>query len=221
MGINIIYYEPKMKVKKLVVGPLGTNCYILADEKNHISIIIDPGGDKEKIKKVIENMDTEPKAILLTHAHHDHTGAVKRLKTHYKIPLMYNKTEYDSGIFSLPKADRWLQEGDEVKVGEHTLHVLETPGHTSGSLSFYTTNVSRYKESSTDAIIFTGDLLFKRSIGRTDFEGGNQEQLFSSIRNKIANNPKFSNETIILPGHMGQTTLGFEKEYNFYRNYFL
>ncbi|MGV9202652.1 MAG: MBL fold metallo-hydrolase [Promethearchaeia archaeon] len=210
-----------MILKKLVVGPLGTNCYLFGSEKTSNVVIIDPGGNQDEIKKLITEYNAKPIAILLTHAHDDHISAVKSLKADYDIPLMYNKTEYESGLYNIIRADKWLEEGDEITVGEYILHVLETPGHTPGSLSYYSTDVHQYQNESTDAIIFTGDLLFRRSIGRTDFKGGNQEQLFASIRNKIFHNSIFSNESVILPGHMGKTTVGFEKEYNFYRNYFL
>ncbi|MFO8018744.1 MAG: MBL fold metallo-hydrolase [Promethearchaeia archaeon] len=210
-----------MILKKLVVGALGTNCYLFGSEKTSDLVIIDPGANQDRIKKQVEDLNAKPIAILLTHAHNDHTSAVKTIRDHYEIPLMYNRKEFDSGIYNVIKADRWLKEGDKIKAGEYTFHVLETPGHTPGSLSYYMTDVHQYKGESTDAIVFTGDLLFRRSIGRTDFEGGNKKQLFSSIRDKIVHNSIFSNDTILLPGHMGKTTLGFEKEYNFYRNYFL
>ena len=130
----------------------------------------------------IEKIDGRPIALLLTHGHFDHTLRVGKIKRYFKCPLMYSKNEYDSGIYNLKKADRWLKEGDIIKIGDISLNVLETPGHSPGSLSYYSKEIKNYKNNNIDGIIFTGDLLFRRSIGRSDIEGGNQNILFSSKR---------------------------------------
>lgn len=211
-----------MVLKKLVVGPFGTNCYIFGSEKTKEVVIIDPGAEGDNIIKTVEDIGVKPIAVLLTHSHFDHTMQVGKIIRYYKIPLMYNKTELDSGeLASRKKANKWLSEGDSIKIGEITLHILETPGHSPGSLSYYSKNVKEFNGQKIDGIIFTGDLIFRRSIGRSDMGGGNQNQLFSSIKNKIMYNPEFSDNFIIFPGHMGNTSIGEERKLNLFKNYFL
>ena len=173
-----------MILKKLIVGSFGTNCYIFGSKG--VVVIIDPGGDPDTIIGTIENLDNvKPIAVLVTHGHFDHVMEVGKVIRHFNIPLMFSKKEHDSGIFKNKKADRWLQEGDIIEIGDISLHVLETPGHSPGSLSFYSKDVKEIDGHQIDGLIFTGDLLFRRSIGRADLGGANQSQLFSSIKNKI------------------------------------
>ncbi|MFX0187957.1 MAG: MBL fold metallo-hydrolase [Candidatus Hodarchaeota archaeon] len=211
-----------MILKKLIVGPFGTNCYIFGSEKTKEVVIIDPGAEGDNIIKAVEDIGVKPIAVLLTHSHFDHTMQVGKIIRYYKIPLMYNKKELDSGeVASRKKANEWLSEGDFIKIGEITLHVLETPGHSPGSLSYYSKNVKEFDGQKIDGIIFTGDLIFCRSVGRSDMGGGNQNQLFSSIKNKIMYNAEFSDNFIIFPGHMRNTSIGEERKLNLFKNYFL
>ena len=207
-----------MFLKKLIVGALGTNCYIFGSERAKEVVIIDPGGNPDDIKLVLEENLLKPIAILLTHTHFDHTQGVGKLIRTYKLPLMFHKKDK---MRMRRDADRWLEEGDIVEIGEYKLHVLETPGHTPGGLSFYTKDVKQYKNIPIDGIIFTGDLLFRRSIGRSDFPGGDQGLLFKSIKNKLMYNEELSDNFIVLSGHMGTTTIGEEREYNMFKSYFL
>ena len=208
-----------MILKKLIVGQLLTNCYIFGSDE-HV-IIIDPGGDSNKIIKTIDDdLNAKPIAVLLTHGHFDHSTKVGRIKRNYQIPLMFNKKEFDSGIFSQIKADRWLKEGDSIEIDSITLHVLETPGHSPGSLSYYSKEIKEINGTKCDGIIFTGDLLFRRSIGRSDFGGGNQGLLFNSIKTKIMHNTDLSDNFLVFPGHMGNTSIGEEREMNMFKNYF-
>lgn len=181
-----------MILKKLIVGPLGTNCYIFGSNDAREVVIIDPGAEPETIINAINEIGAKPIAILLTHAHFDHTMKLGTVKRKFRVPLMYNKNEFDSGIYNQKMAEKWLKEGDAIKIGEITLHVLETPGHSPGSLIFYSKDVKEYDGKKIDGVIFTGDLLFRGSIGRTDLYGGSSELLFSSIKNKIMRNPELS-----------------------------
>jgi glyoxylase-like metal-dependent hydrolase (beta-lactamase superfamily II) len=210
-----------MIFKKLVVGPLATNCYIFGSDITKEVVIIDPGGDDDKIISTIEALDAKPIAVLLTHGHFDHTLKVGKILRHYGIPLMYNKKEMESGVFSHKEANNWLNEGDLIEVGEIKLHVLETPGHSPGSLCFYSDDVHEYEDQKIDGILFSGDLIFRQSIGRSDFEGGDQNLLFSSIKNKIMYNKSLTDNFLICSGHMGLTSIGFERKNNMFKNYFL
>ena len=208
-----------MILKKLTVGSLFTNCYIFGSDK-HV-VVIDPGGDSKEIITTIDKLNVNPIAVLLTHGHFDHSTKVGRIIRKYQIPLMFNKKEFDSGIFSQIKADKWLSEGDFIEIDNITLHVLETPGHSPGSLSFYSKDIKEVNGKKCDGIIFTGDLLFRRSIGRSDLGGGNSNLLFDSIRKKLMNNPDLSDNVLVFPGHMGNTSIGEERQLNMFKNYFL
>ncbi|MEJ2250289.1 MAG: MBL fold metallo-hydrolase [Candidatus Lokiarchaeota archaeon] len=208
-----------MILERITVGALGTNCYIFGS-KEQDTVIIDPGAQANKIIDVVEEFSGNPKAILLTHGHFDHSSKVGKLKRHFNIPLMYSKKEYDSGIFTLKKADKWLKDGDIIQVGNFTLKVLETPGHSPGSLCFYSKDVEGYNGNDVGGVIFTGDLLFRRSVGRTDINGGSQNQLFTSIKKKLMENPEITDNFAVFPGHMDPTTIGQERKLNMFRNYF-
>lgn len=210
-----------MILKKLIVGPLGTNCYLFGSSKTNEIVIIDPGAEPKTIIEEIDKMGSKPTAILLTHGHFDHSQRVGKIKRHYDVPLMFNKKEYDSGVFNRKEADKWLEEGDEIEVGELTLHILETPGHSPGSLSFYSKDIKQMDGRNIDGILFTGDLLFRRSIGRSDVPGGNQEELFSSIKKKIMYNSDLSDDFLVFPGHMGNSSIGDERQRNMFKRYFL
>ncbi|MFX1454579.1 MAG: MBL fold metallo-hydrolase [Promethearchaeota archaeon] len=210
-----------MILKKLIVGPIGTNSYIFGSSKTKEVVIIDPGGDASRIIQSIEELGAIPISILITHGHFDHTGGIGRLKQKYNIPLMFNRKEYDSGSYRQKSADKWLIEGDTILIGEITLHVLETPGHSPGSLCFYTKDIKEINEHEIDGIIFAGDLIFRRSIGRSDIGGGDPNVLFSSIKNKIMHNPEITDRFLIFSGHMGDTSVGDERRMNMFRNYFL
>ena len=210
-----------MIFKKLVVGPLATNCYIFGSQKTSELVVIDPGGNADTIIKNIEDLGGKPVAALLTHGHFDHTTKVGRILRHFQIPLMYSKKEYESGTFTQREADRWLVDGDVINLGELVLHTLETPGHSPGSLCFYSPDALELNGKMFDGILFSGDLIFRGSIGRTDFQGGSQSLLFSSIKNKIMNNKNLTDNFLICSGHMSLTTIGEERASNMFRKFFL
>jgi len=200
---------------------LASNCYIFGSKKTSELVIIDPGGNADAIIKSIEELGGKPITVLLTHGHFDHTTKVGKILQHFQIPLMYSKKEYESGTFTQKEAKRWLVEGDIINVGELVLHTLETPGHSPGSLCFYSTDVKEFNGKKIDGIFFSGDLIFRGSIGRSDFQGGNQNLLFLSIKNKIMNNKNLTDNFIVCSGHMGLTTIGEERAHNMFRKYFL
>ncbi|MFX0008160.1 MAG: MBL fold metallo-hydrolase [Promethearchaeota archaeon] len=210
-----------MIIKRFVIGPLGTNSYIFGSSKTKKVVIIDVGGEPEIIFRTIEELNLEPIGLLLTHGHYDHTLKLGKVLRHFNIPLMYSKKEFDSGIYKQKEANRWLSEGDIIEIGDFTLSVLETPGHSPGALSYYSKDPKEFEAKKIDGVIFTGDLIFRRSIGRSDLGGGDPQLLFTSIRNKIMYNPDISDNFIIFPGHMGITSVKEERELNMFKNYFL
>lgn len=205
-----------MKWKQLTLGPIQTNGYILFDEKNRQAIVIDPGADGDRIIQTIDAVDTQPLAILLTHAHFDHIGAVDQLREKYRIPVYLHEQEADwltdpekngSAFFPVDRvtqkpADHLFKEERELEIGTFHLHVFRTPGHSPGSVSYYSRN---------DGIVFAGDTLFAGSIGRTDLPGGDHDVLLNSIASKLLTLPE---ETIVAPGHGPVTRIGNEAESN-------
>lgn len=142
-----------MIVKRIIIGPLETNCYLVADKETKDTVIIDPGDEPEKILNAIKKVNLKPKFILLTHSHPDHTGALNLLKKKLKIPLLKAK------------------EGDVIKIGKIELKIIGTPGHAPDSVCFIG-----------EDNIFSGDTLFKGGIGRTDLEGGDFDQIQKSLK---------------------------------------
>ncbi|KEI85855.1 MBL fold metallo-hydrolase [Clostridium botulinum] len=196
-----------MDIKTIPVGIYNANCYLLIDQDK--CAIIDPGGDPEDIIKIIEDNNLIPKFILLTHGHIDHVGGVEAIKDEYNIPFYINRkdedlikeAEYIFGNFGKYKnADEYLIEGKEFQLGNLKIKAIETPGHSPGGMSFLVNNV-----------IFTGDTLFRESIGRSDFIGGSHNTLINSIQSKIT---VLDPDIYVLPGHGPQSTIGYEKDNN-------
>jgi glyoxylase-like metal-dependent hydrolase (beta-lactamase superfamily II) len=206
-----------MILKTLTVGELETNCYVLGDEKTREGIIIDPGGDLKEIEKVLEELRLKIKYIILTHGHSDHIGVLTELKKKTCAQILIHKEDAEMlsdpvknlsilsyTPISVPEADRLLKDEDKIKIGKIELEVLHTPGHTQGSISLWT-----------DKIIFTGDLIFYGSVGRTDLPGGSYQKLLRSIQDKILDK---EDDTIIYPGHGPATTIGEERKNNPFLN---
>lgn len=200
----------------------GENTYIAYDQTTKDAIIIDPGMMSDKECEAIDNFiaDNSLKLmlILLTHLHIDHVMGTNHIKEKYGVKIYANEADAFLGsriaeqiqMFHLPVKlgkviiDNYISDGDEIKVGNDTLICLSTPGHSPGSMSFY---------SSKTKAVFTGDALFKQAIGRTDLPGGNYAQLIASITNKILTLP---DNTTIIPGHGPLTTVSQEKQFNPY-----
>ena len=203
----------KLQVEPLVVGPLFSNCFIAWDDNVKQGVIIDPGDDADTILKTVKKLGIEIKHILATHGHFDHVGAVAPLKRELKVDFLAHKEDFffiEDGenaanrwgidIEQPPKPDRFIEDGEKIKVGGFELEVLYTPGHSPGGVSFLH-----------DRMVFCGDTLFQGSIGRTDFRKGSFEELAKSIRTRLYTLP---DDTIAYTGHGPITTIGDEKKYN-------
>ena len=203
-----------MIIETLPVGMLQANCYLVGCEETLQGAVIDPGGDAQVILAAAQRRGLSIGYVLNTHGHFDHidanagiveaTGAV--LAIH---PLDRPLLEASGGaaVFGLrgnrsPAPDEELQDGDEVAIGTLRFHVLHTPGHTPGHVSFY---------EKTQGVLFDGDVLFRRGVGRADLPGGNWGQLLDSIRQVLFALP---DETVVYSGHGPPTTIGEEKRLN-------
>lgn len=191
------------RIITLAVGQMQTNCYLLADQESKKCFIIDPGDDSDYIQRVIADNDLVPQIILATHGHFDHIMGVTELKLAYNIPFiihpndeflvnnMGSSAKHFLGISTdpPPTVDGFIKDGHKIKVGELSLQVIHTPGHTPGSVCFY---------SAKEEIVFCGDLLFAHGgVGRTDFSYGDRNNLQESV-NKIIKLPK---DTVLYSGH--------------------
>lgn len=202
-----------VQVKNLPLGPLQTNCYLLLKDKD--CLVVDPGSEGKRLIKYIEKHELNVQAILLTHSHYDHIGAVDELREHFQIEAYIHENEDDwlgnpalngSQAYGIPqkikKADRFFTEDESCQIGSFTFDLLVTPGHSPGGVSFY------FPE---EKFVITGDALFQLSIGRTDLRQGNHPQLIQSIKEKLLT---LADETVVLPGHGPASTIGDEKANN-------
>ena len=198
-----------MKIIKIVIGSYQSNCYIAYSDKSKDGIVIDPGGDADIILKNIEENKINIKYIILTHGHGDHIGGVSALKEVLNVPLLIHQDDVEmienpgmnlsnimGGAVSL-KADEILKDGDLIEFGDLKALVIYTPGHSRGGICL-----------KIDNYLFTGDTLFKGSIGRTDLVGGDYETLMDSINNKLLT---LDSGTIVLAGHGENSTIEDEK----------
>ena len=202
-----------MIIKRLTVGPIQTNCYVIGDERTGQGAIIDPGGDAADILKVVRELGLDIVYVIDTHAHFDHSlaNADVLAKTDAKLIIHRDEaqllaqgggaTMFGMSPGSSPPADLYLDEGDTITVGDIQLQVLHTPGHTPGSMCLYNAE---------EGVLFDGDLLFCQGVGRTDLPGGDYHTIVRSL-DRILDLPE---ETVVYPGHGPETTIGDAKTDN-------
>ena len=195
------------------VGALQANCYVLFDKEGGEAAIIDPGFDGKKFIEILNAKNLKLKYIILTHGHGDHIGGVAGLLSELKTELLIHKDDEEmltdkilsgTGAIGYPdvhvSATVFINDGDELSLGDEKLHIIHTPGHTKGGVSILT-----------GKRLFVGDTLFNGSVGRTDFPGGSFEELKNSIQKKLFT---LDEDTIVYPGHGGATTIKKEKYTN-------
>ncbi len=204
-----------MLLQTCLVSPFATNCYVVGCEESLAGALIDPGDEPELLLAEAQRLGLHLEAILLTHGHIDHVGAVAEMVrqtgalvyAHQEEAGMLESLAFQARLFGLPipppvKVDTWVADGDEVSIGNLTLRILHTPGHTPGSICFLH-----------DRVLFSGDTLFRESVGRTDLPGGSRSALRRSVRTKLLVLP---DECQVLPGHGEPTTIGDERRLNPY-----
>ena len=209
---------PMLKYQTIPVTAFAQNCSIVWCDQSLQAAVIDPGGDLERLLAEVKRLGLTLTQIWLTHAHIDHAGGTGELARRLGLPIIgphpgdqfwINGLPQQSQMFGFPPAEmftptRWLHDGDTVTLGEHTLNVRHCPGHTPGHVVFHSPDIQR---------VFVGDVLFAGSIGRTDFPQGNHAQLISSIRERLW---PMGDDTVFIPGHGPESTLGEERQFNPY-----
>jgi glyoxylase-like metal-dependent hydrolase (beta-lactamase superfamily II) len=189
------------------------NSYIVRAGNSEKCILIDPGDDLNRIEAVIDEESLIPERIFNTHNHIDHARRVSLIQKKYDLPFYICQEDlpllesikdqallFGLDVSPIPKVTKFVKDGDVFTLGEETFRILQTPGHSPGSICLYF-----------EGHIFVGDVLFKDSIGRTDLYGGNYKQLLQSIEEKLLVLP---DDTIVYPGHGPETTIGREKQFN-------
>lgn len=199
----------------LTVGPFQENCYVVGDERTGSAVLVDPGEEAARITIAVEQTELEIARILLTHAHIDHVGAVATLAEEYSCPVlahadcvpMLEGLPTQAMMMGLkfgkvPKLDDFIEDKEEVEVGDLRLRSLYTPGHAPGHLAFYIES---------EGVVLAGDALFAGSVGRVDLPGGDGATLIESIQKRLLTLP---DETVVHSGHGPATTIGHERETN-------
>jgi glyoxylase-like metal-dependent hydrolase (beta-lactamase superfamily II) len=205
-----------MRFTIIPVTPYEQNCTLLVCEQTHKAALVDPGGDLDRLMDVVKQQGVTLESILVTHGHLDHVGGVAALSKQLSLPIIGPHLEDEFWIqalpeqcrmFGFPKSDsfvpsRWLKDGDSVEVGNEKLQVIHCPGHTPGHVVFYSASAN---------LAIVGDVLFKGSIGRTDFPKGDYQTLINSIQLKLW---PLGKDVAFIPGHGPMSTFGEEMRSN-------
>ncbi|WP_367416597.1 MBL fold metallo-hydrolase [Snodgrassella alvi] len=207
-----------LQIQVIPVTPFQQNAALLWDDASREAVLTDVGGESERLLSAVSQNQLKLQAIWLTHGHLDHASGVADLTEQQSVPVLGPHQSDDYWLQALPEITanygfpvskpltptRWLEDGDELTVGEHKFIVYHIPGHTPGHVVFY---------SQANNLLIAGDVLFRESIGRTDFPGGNHADLIHGIQSKLLTLP---DSTRVLPGHGPMTTIGHEKLHNPY-----
>ena len=172
---------------------IGTNCYLVINEETKESVMVDPGAYPAKVKNAVKEQGLKLKAVLLTHAHFDHIMGLSDVMEDVKVPVYVEEAD-------LPMMTDG--DGQQLEIAGFQFRVIHTPGHTPGGCCYYMEQ---------EGVLFSGDTLFQTSVGRSDFPGGSASALVRSVKEKLLVLPE---ETHVYPGHMEETTIGYEKLHN-------
>ena len=205
----------RMKIEKFVLGPVGTNCYIVRNDDTMECFIVDVAACPPEFVSHIRNSGLTVKAVLLTHGHFDHIMGLDRFLEEFPVPVYACAAEKDvlessqlnssAGMLGQPytfTGARFVKDGDLLDVAGMKIQVIQTPGHTIGGCCYYIAD---------ENVLFSGDTLFRASVGRTDLPTGSMSALVRSVTDRLLVLP---DETRVYPGHMEETTIGYEKQYN-------
>ncbi len=204
-------------IDKVVVSPFQSNCYLVACPETREGLILDPGDEADRILSLIRSHPVTVAAVVATHGHLDHVLAVRRVKEETKAPFLLPEADwtlareahlharfYNWEADPVPEPDGFLAEGQTLRIGQLVFQILAVPGHTPGHIALLLETEDGTKH------LFSGDVLFAGSVGRTDLPGGSWEVLQNSLRRLM----QLPDETIVYPGHGRQTTIGEERRYN-------
>ena len=202
-----------MIIKTFIEPPIENNNYLLVDEESKEAVLIDCSSMDENILIELKKQGATLKYVLLTHGHFDHIGGLNDLPKEVKVLMHKNDMEWINEVntylpmigmpsMEIPKIDEFIEDNQIIKLGNIEIKVIHTPGHTQGGVCFYI-----------NGHLFSGDTIFRESVGRCDLPGGNFNQIVESIEQRIFTLPS---ETVIHPGHGRETTVGWEKENNSY-----